>query len=90
MDHFLPCNIMRYSCWWVPQTCSESLVGLFPSPKQVGSELAQSNKLCPFLATPTLSFSSLNLDGWWESRERTKAVSNQKALYIFTFVSIPD
>lgn len=42
------------------------------------------------LATPTLFFSSLNLAGWWEGKKRTKTLNNHKALYIFTFIFIPD
>lgn len=45
---------------------------LFPLPKQFDSEPAQSNKLCLFIATPTLTCSPSNLKDWWEGRERTK------------------
>ena len=30
------------------------------------------------LATPTLCFSPLNLEGWWEGREGTKALNNRR------------
>lgn len=83
---FLIWNTMGYSCWQVPQVCSEVLMKPFlHQNKMIVSQGKAIN--CVLLATPTLSFSLVNLEGWWEGRERRNALNNQIALHIFTFCS---
>lgn len=83
---FLIWNTMGYSCWQLPQVCSEVLMGPFLHQNKL--IVSQSKAInCVLLATPTLSFSLVNLEGWWEGRERRKALTNQIALHIFTFCS---